>query len=168
MPALTALAAEAGVAAQPASPSPSVGVLAIAGGAGLLGAAALAGRRRFRLAALAAAIGLALGAFAATTAAGRASASPVVAVAAPAPAEMGKILFVAKGCVQCHANNRIEPGLRPFSTEMGPNLSNYQASPEFMHLWLKDPKTAKPQTQMPNLQLTSAEIDALMAFLAQQ
>jgi hypothetical protein len=75
-------------------------------------------------------------------------------------------LFVAKGCVTCHVNNRIDNKYVEFSTNIGPNLSQYAASPEFLRMWLKDPAAVRPNTQMPNLELGEAEIEALVAFLS--
>jgi cytochrome c1 len=34
-----------------------------------------------------------------------------------------------------------------------------------MRAWLHDPVKIRPETKMPNLNLTEAEIDALIAFL---
>lgn len=39
---------------------------------------------------------------------------------------------------------------------------------EYLHLWLKNPEAVKMGTQMPNLNLKPAEIDALAAFLTQR
>lgn len=80
-------------------------------------------------------------------------------------AETGQALFVAKGCVTCHVNSRIEDKYIDFRADIGPNLSQYAASPEFLRMWLKDPVAVKPNTQMPNLELSEAEIEALISFL---
>jgi hypothetical protein len=79
--------------------------------------------------------------------------------------EFGKILFVAKGCVTCHVNPRVEAAFIPFQVDVGKNLTGYVASPEFLRIWLKDPKAVKPNTEMPNLELSQAEIEALIVFL---
>ncbi|MEJ2747524.1 MAG: hypothetical protein P8183_06405 [Anaerolineae bacterium] len=76
--------------------------------------------------------------------------------------DQGEALFVAKGCVMCHLNSRTTSFSAP---HIGPNLTNYKGSPEFLHSWLADPAAMKPETLMPNLQLSSAEIEALTAFL---
>ena len=80
--------------------------------------------------------------------------------------QTGQALFVAKGCVTCHANNRIDNKYYDFRSDIGPNLSQYAASPEFLRMWLKDPVAVKPNTEMPNLDLDEAEIEALVAFLS--
>jgi cytochrome c551/c552 len=79
--------------------------------------------------------------------------------------EYGKILFVAKGCATCHVNPRVEAEFVPFRVDVGKNLTGYVASAEFLRIWLKDPKAVKPKTEMPNLELSQAEIEALIAFI---
>lgn len=78
-------------------------------------------------------------------------------------AAYGKALFVAKGCMTCHLHRMVNNN---FSVQIGPDLSNYKVIPEYVSLWLKDPQSIKPQTQMPQLNLSTAEIDALIAFLS--
>jgi mono/diheme cytochrome c family protein len=96
---------------------------------------------------------------------------PPPAVAAPSanlkletdPVAYGKSLFVAKGCVTCHIHGRVAI---KFSVAVGPDLTDYKVIPEYVAVWLKDPKSIKPQTAMPQLQLSKSEIDALVAFLS--
>ena len=90
------------------------------------------------------------------------------AAAALTPASLEQIghdLFVAKGCVSCHLNARVDAKYFVFSTEIGPNLTDHPLGEEYLHLWLKDPRSAKPDTKMPNLGLKKTEIEALIAFL---
>lgn len=75
----------------------------------------------------------------------------------------GKALFVAKGCTTCHLHGQIATR---FSVQVGPELTDYPVVPEYVKLWLHDPKAIKPATMMPNLQLSDQEIDALVAFLS--
>jgi len=49
--------------------------------------------------------------------------------------------------------------------DIGPNLSNFSADPEYLRGWLRNPASVKPKTEMPALQLSDSEIDALIAFL---
>jgi cytochrome c oxidase subunit II len=77
----------------------------------------------------------------------------------------GADLFVAKGCVICHSHGDIPAKYVDFQTGVGPNLTNYSAAPTFLELWLSDPAGIKPKTQMPNLELSEAEIGALITFL---
>jgi mono/diheme cytochrome c family protein len=77
----------------------------------------------------------------------------------------GADLFVAKGCVICHTHGDIPAKYVDFQIGVGPNLTNYSAAPAFLELWLSDPAGVKPKTQMPNLELSEAEIGALISFL---
>ena len=81
------------------------------------------------------------------------------------PVAYGKALFLAKGCVTCHVNGKVGT---QFSVEAGPNLTNYKVIPEYVRVWLHDPASIKPATQMPNPQLSDAEIEALIAFLSEE
>lgn len=80
----------------------------------------------------------------------------------------GKKLFVAKGCTACH----VAPGIPEAVGTIGPSLAgvasrptiaggNLPTSAENIKKWLKDPAAVKPDTQMPNLALTDAEVEAL-------
>ena len=82
------------------------------------------------------------------------------------PAALGERLFVAKGCVTCH----VHPALagKGYTSLEIKNLSGYTAIPEYLRVWLKDPEAVKPETEMPNLELKEGEIEALIAFLADQ
>lgn len=80
--------------------------------------------------------------------------------------EFGRQLFIAKGCITCHVNSKAASLSEYWTIEMGaPNLSNFSARPEVLAIRLKDPSAAKSDTQMPNLDLTEAEIEALIAFI---
>ena len=88
------------------------------------------------------------------------------AVPAIAPEAMGEALFVAKGCIQCHTNDNVTmaENMLPF----GPNITFVKRSPEYLRTWLADPSALKTDTQMPNLHLSEAEIETLVAFLQQE
>lgn len=80
-----------------------------------------------------------------------------------ASAEMGQILFQAKGCVSCHQHDKVNyQGTR---TNIGPNLTQRDVSAEFLRIWLHNPADVRPETFMPNLGLSDAEIESLIAFL---
>jgi mono/diheme cytochrome c family protein len=79
--------------------------------------------------------------------------------------EIGEALFVAKGCVTCHSNENIGNKYYEFHLDAGPNLTNYAASAEYLRTWLKDPAAIRPDAEMPNLELSEVEIEALIAFL---
>ena len=89
--------------------------------------------------------------------------------AAPAPtptvaaAAQGKALFMAKGCATCHRHGAV--AVQGFVVDDGPNLTAYRNDPEVLRRWLSDPASVRPSTQMPKLNLSPAEIEALIAFL---
>lgn len=79
--------------------------------------------------------------------------------------EYGRRLFIAKGCVTCHFNNRAL-AKDSIHIDMGaPDLSKFSANPEALFLRLKDPASVKSDTMMPNLGLSEVEIEALIAFI---
>jgi cytochrome c2 len=112
--------------------------------------------------------GLVLGAGSIVSAAQQPAAQPEAKVVSASPAlsqvEVGRQLFIAKGCMVCHSHSETNT-VREIFVDSGPNLTNIKASPEYLRLWLKDPKSAKSTAQMPNLGLNEAEIEALIAFI---
>ena len=90
-------------------------------------------------------------------------ATPEQAATPAASVEAGQLLFRNKGCVTCHRNARVEgeTGL----LAVGPDLTTYRGDPEYLRQWLDDPRAFKPDTAMPDLGLTTAEIEDLIAFL---
>lgn len=78
--------------------------------------------------------------------------------------EVGQALFVAKGCPVCHRHEAIERTGDVY-TDAGPELTGLALTPDYLRLWLQDPAAVKPNTLMPNLNLSQAEIEALIAFL---
>lgn len=96
------------------------------------------------------------------------SKSVVEAASAPSipQVELGRQLFLAKGCITCHYNSKAASESEYWTIDMGaPNLSKFSASPEALRLRLKDPASVKSDTQMPNLGLKETEIEALIAFI---
>src|SRR5258706_9875329 len=80
--------------------------------------------------------------------------------------ELGRQLFIAKGCITCHVNTRASLGADYWTLDMGaPNLSKFSADPGFLDKWLFNPSAVKPATQMPNLHLSESERAALIAFI---
>ena len=84
----------------------------------------------------------------------------------------GEKLFLAKGCVACHALNAYgaPKGM------VGPNLANVGArsyiaagtlknTDENLAHWIRDPQGIKKGVLMPNLGVSQAEAQALVAFL---
>jgi hypothetical protein len=80
--------------------------------------------------------------------------------------EVGRQLFIAKGCITCHYNDRAASRSEYWTIEMGaPDLSNYSSAAEILFIRLKDPAAAKSDTKMPQLNLKQTEIEALVAFI---
>ncbi len=77
-------------------------------------------------------------------------------------AAYGRAIFMAKGCNTCHLHGA---ALNTASIGVGPDLTGYQLPAAYLRLWLKDPQAVKPATAMPNLALTTNEIEALITFL---
>jgi cytochrome c len=89
------------------------------------------------------------------------------APAAPAGnATHGAALFASKNCTACHTVNgqggTVGPNLSHIATTPYDNLGNDAA---FLTKWLHDPKAVKPDTAMPNPNLTDAEITVIVAYL---
>lgn len=80
--------------------------------------------------------------------------------------ELGRQLFLAKGCITCHSNSKASGSTEYMTIAMGAtDLSKFSASPEALHMRLKDPASVKSDTMMPNLELKKTEIEALIAFI---
>jgi mono/diheme cytochrome c family protein len=110
--------------------------------------------------------GLLLGGAGLASAANRTSASTSPPSGSQSLVETGQRLFMAKGCVTCHNHEAIER--RRFDTiyvDIGPNLSDFTADPDYLRRWLADPASIRPKAGMPNLKLEPDEIEALIAFL---
>jgi mono/diheme cytochrome c family protein len=97
---------------------------------------------------------------------------PIEAVArssshiAASSAELGRRLFVAKGCVTCHSNNMNSANE---SLNVGPALIAKKYQDDFLARVLENPSVLPPSRlpagSMPNLNLQSKEITALVAFI---
>jgi Cytochrome c. len=143
-----------------------------AAGVGLLGAVGglLALQRKVRWATAFVVVGLLVSGVGFVSSAGQPKADAkreaqvAVVASTDSQAELGRDLFIAKGCMLCHSHNETNK-IREFGVDMGPDLTNFSASPEYLRLWLKDPSAVKSTAQMPNLELCDAEIDALIAFI---
>lgn len=90
---------------------------------------------------------------------------PVSSSPAVAPEDIGEALFVAKGCVSCHQNDKVT--MAENMHEIGPNLTNYQGNSDYLTQWLNNPADIKPDTIMPRLYLSDFEISELVTFLSQ-
>jgi hypothetical protein len=153
------------------SPMSIISIVALA--VGLVGAV-IAYRRRSRqvmaLTVLCLLIGMALfiavAGTASRVAAQAKSDSEALNVSSASQVELGRQLFLAKGCITCHYNSKAASSSEYWTIEMGAtNLSNFSANPEVIFMRLKDPSSVKSDTKMPNLDLTKVEIEALVAFI---
>jgi cytochrome c oxidase subunit 2 len=96
----------------------------------------------------------------------------------------GQELFTSQTCVGCHAiagypTGGVEGGdVVPVADQsrVGPNLTYFNSRAEFaggilvndddnLREWLRNPQAEKPGAQMPNLNLSDEQIDALVAYL---
>ena len=92
--------------------------------------------------------------------------SEISVESSPSQVELGRQLFLAKGCITCHYNIRAADRNEYWTIDIGaPDLSNYSAHPEVLFIRLKDPVAAKSDAKMPNLGLKEPEIEALIAFI---
>jgi mono/diheme cytochrome c family protein len=87
----------------------------------------------------------------------------------PAPLsepERGRRLFAAKGCVTCHVHKAVH--LEGELQNVGPDLTAKRFGPGYLEQFLANP-AIKPASngsmQMPNPQLKTKDIAALVAFI---
>lgn len=159
MPVLTVLDAVPAATAEPAIPSLAVGLTGLIS---TIGAALVWWRKRvwWTTAFIFAGVIISVIGFASTAEPGVEAKSELSLT----QVQLGHDLFMAKGCIVCHAHKAIseQPNI---ALEVGPNLTNFPVTAEYLHAWLKNPSAVKPNTQMPNLRLHLDEIEALTAFL---
>ena len=143
-------------------------LMGILGLAGLLVGSFVAFRRKARWAIALLVAGLVLGAGSIVSAAGqpeaKSEAKTITADSSISQTEIGRQLFIAKGCMVCHSHSETN-NIREFGVDVGPALTDKKFSPEYLRMWLQDPRAVKPSTQMPTLGLSNAEIEALIAFI---
>jgi len=152
----------------PASPQWPPVAITLLGAVGILAGLVIAFRKRSRWAIALIVAGIAFSGAGFVSAADQPKAefdaAPLSSIPSVSQIEMGRELFIAKGCMVCHSHvetNRV----REFGVDIGPDLSNLTASPEYLRIWLTDPAAAKSTATMPTLGLNDAEIEALIAFI---
>ena len=113
-------------------------------------------------------IGLVIGGVGLVSAAGQAEvkseARETIPLDSNSQVAYGHDLFIAKGCLTCHYHQDVTSYI-DFRGDIGPDLTNFSAAPEYLRMRLKDPKSVKSDTKMPKLNLSDAEIEALIAFI---
>lgn len=80
--------------------------------------------------------------------------------------ERGRRLFVAKGCLTCHAHDEVPAS---GTVDVGPALTGRYFPAAYLRQFLADPSIATTRGPngfaMPDLQLQPAEIEALVSFI---
>ena len=74
----------------------------------------------------------------------------------------GKAYFTQVGCASCHRVGGAGSAVGPDLTLVG-----FRHSPQWLDLWLKDPRAWKPGTLMPNKQLSPAARAAIVSYMAE-
>jgi cytochrome c oxidase subunit II len=83
----------------------------------------------------------------------------------------GAQLFSDRTCANCHtvmgtqANQRIGPDLSHLASRRMIAAGAAENTPENLAVWLHDPNTFKPGSNMPNLQLSQDDVRYLVAYL---
>jgi cytochrome c oxidase subunit 2 len=83
----------------------------------------------------------------------------------------GADVFAKGACVGCHtiegtkAQGKVGPNLTHFGSRLSIAAGTLPNTPENLALWLKNPQAVKPENDMPNLGLSAADIQALVAYL---
>src|ERR1700741_4403144 len=83
----------------------------------------------------------------------------------------GRRVFEPSACINCHtvrgtaANGRFGPDLTHLMSRTTIASGATANTPENMRLWLKDPDAIKPGSLMPAMQMTDAELDALVRYM---
>ena len=86
-------------------------------------------------------------------------------------AQRGAKLFQGLTCVSCHAINgtvaraRVGPDLTHVASRQMIGAGVLTNTPAHVARWLENPQTVKPGCYMPNLRLTTSEVQALTAYL---
>jgi cytochrome c oxidase subunit 2 len=83
----------------------------------------------------------------------------------------GRRIFEGTACINCHtvrgtaANGRFGPDLTHLMSRSTIASGAAKNTPENLRLWLKDPDAIKPGSLMPAMQLSDAELDALVQYM---
>jgi mono/diheme cytochrome c family protein len=79
------------------------------------------------------------------------------------PVARGEAYFNGMGCIKCHS-------MGDKGVEWGPDLTTigFRKTPEWLHLWLKNPHAWRKETVMPSFNLNEATRNDLVAYLSAQ
>ena len=83
----------------------------------------------------------------------------------------GRRVFETTACINCHAvrgtaaNGRFGPDLTHLMSRATIASGAAENTPENLRLWLKDPDAIKPGSLMPAMNMTDAELDALVRYM---
>ncbi len=86
-------------------------------------------------------------------------------------AAKGQQVFLGSACIACHtingtaAQGKVGPNLTHFASRSTFAGATFESTPLSLANWLANPPAVKPGTQMPNLNLSKADVDSLVAFL---
>jgi cytochrome c oxidase subunit 2 len=86
-------------------------------------------------------------------------------------AARGERVFLDQACSGCHqirgtdARGQVGPDLTHFGSRDTIGAGVLPNDPEHLRGWIRNPQHAKPGTKMPGLQLSDAELQALVAYL---
>src|SRR5262245_39881543 len=86
-------------------------------------------------------------------------------------ATSGRRIFETTACINCHtvrgtaANGRFGPDLTHLMSRTTIASGAAENTPENLRLWLKDPDAIKPGSLMPAMNMTDAELDALVRYM---
>ena len=86
-------------------------------------------------------------------------------------ADRGRQLFLAENCAACHtirgtsARGRVGPDLTHVRSRATLAAATIPNDPASLAAWLRDPQHVKPGNRMPDLELSAADVSALVAYL---
>jgi cytochrome c oxidase subunit 2 len=86
-------------------------------------------------------------------------------------AHAGRRVFETTACINCHAvrgtaaNGRFGPDLTHLMSRATIASGAAENTPENLRLWLRNPDAIKPGSLMPNMQMSDADLDALVRYM---
>jgi cytochrome c oxidase subunit 2 len=85
--------------------------------------------------------------------------------------ETGRRVFESTACINCHAvagtnaNGRFGPDLTHLMSRATIAAGAAPNTPEKLRLWIQDPNKIKPGSLMPAMQLSDADLDAVLSYM---